>query len=101
MYQKLLPILVGVKFVIWFCQASTPCYPNYPLPITSLGYQRCLYFPRPITRTLYGTKYALVMAQHFSKWIELVVSPQNSFELVVVAFLLCFSTIWATCFGVN
>jgi hypothetical protein len=36
-----------------------------------------------------GTKYVLLMVEHFSKWIELVVLPHNSLELTVLAFLDC------------
>ena len=37
--------------------------------------------------TTHGTKYVLVMVEHFSKWIELVVLSHNSIELSVAAFL--------------
>lgn len=44
-------------------------------------------FAGPLVPTSRGAKYVLVMAEYFSKWIELVALPQNSFELAATAFL--------------
>ena len=54
-----------------------------------LGYRWSLDFAGPLLPTPRGTKYVLVMVEHFSKWIELVALPQNSSELAVAAFLDC------------
>jgi len=54
-----------------------------------LGYRWSLDFTGPLVVTSRGVKYMLVMVGHFSKWIELVVLPQNSLELAAMAFLDC------------
>ena len=46
-------------------------------------------FAGPLLPTSRGTKFVLVMVEHFSKWIELVALSQNSSELVAAAFLDC------------
>jgi transposase InsO family protein len=58
-----------------------------PLSIMDLGYRWNLDFAGPLMITSRGTKYVLMMVEHFSKWIELVALPQNSSELAAVAFL--------------
>ncbi len=58
-----------------------------PLPIMGLGYRWSLDFAGPLMTTSRGSKYVLVMVEHFSKWIELVALPQNSSELAAAAFL--------------
>jgi hypothetical protein len=44
-------------------------------------------FVGPLTITPHGAKYVFVMVEHFNKWIEFVVLPQNSSELAAVTFL--------------
>lgn len=44
-------------------------------------------FAGPLIRISCGAKYVLVMVENFSKWIELVVLPQNSSELVANVIL--------------
>jgi hypothetical protein len=58
-----------------------------PLPIMGLGYSWSLDFAGPLVVTPRGAKYVLVMVDHLSKWIELVVPPQNSAELAVAICL--------------
>jgi hypothetical protein len=58
-----------------------------PLLIMGLGYRWSLDFSGPLTITPCGAKYVLVMVEHFNEWIELVALPQNSSELVAMAFL--------------
>ena len=58
-----------------------------PLPIMGLGYHWSLDFAGPLVVTSHGTKYVLVMVEHFSKWIKLVALSQNSAELAVATFL--------------
>jgi hypothetical protein len=58
-----------------------------PLPIMGLGYRWSLDFAGPLIITPRGAKYVLVMVDHFSKWIKLVVLPKNSSELAAMAFL--------------
>jgi hypothetical protein len=57
------------------------------LHIMGLGYHWSLDFAGPLVVTPRGTKYVLVMMEHFSKWIEFVALPLNSAELVTTAFL--------------
>ena len=52
-----------------------------------LGYRWSLDFAKPLIVTPHGAKYVLVMVEHFSKWIEFVMLPQNSIELAVATFL--------------
>ena len=52
-----------------------------------LGYHWSLDFAGPLVVTPRGTKYMLVMVEHFSKWIELVALPQNSAKLATTSFL--------------
>ncbi len=40
----------------------------------------------PLPLTVWHNKYVLVMVEHFSKWIELVPSPDKSSEGVTYAF---------------
>ena len=58
-----------------------------PLLIMGLGYRWSLDFAGQLVITSRGVKYVLVMVEHFSKWIEFVVLPQNSVELAAAAFL--------------
>jgi hypothetical protein len=59
----------------------------HPLPIMGLGYRWSLEFARPLPLTVWHNRYVLVMVQHFSKWIELVPSPDKSNEGVAYVFL--------------
>ena len=52
-----------------------------------LGYCWSLDFAGPLVVTSRGAKYVLVMVEHFRKWIEFVVLPQNFAELAAAAFL--------------
>ena len=52
-----------------------------------LDYRWSLDFAGPFVVTSCGTKFVLVMVEHFSKWIELVALFQNSAELAPVASL--------------
>ncbi len=59
----------------------------HPLPIMGLGYRWSLDFAGPLPLIVQHNKYVLVMVEHFSKWIELVPSPDKSSEGVAYAFL--------------
>jgi hypothetical protein len=65
--------------------APTPQF--HPLPIMGLGYRWSLDFTGPLPLTVRHNRYVLVMVEHFSKWIELVPSPNKSNEGVAYAFL--------------
>jgi hypothetical protein len=52
-----------------------------------LGYRWSLDFVGPLPLIVRHNKYVLVMVEHFSKWIELVPSPDKSSEGVAYAFL--------------
>jgi hypothetical protein len=52
-----------------------------------LGYRWSLDFARPLPLTIQHNRYVLVMVEHFSKWIELVPSPNKSSKGIVYAFL--------------
>jgi hypothetical protein len=51
-----------------------------------LGYRWSLDFAKPLPLTVQHNRYVLVMVEHFSKWIELVPSPDKSSEGVTYAF---------------
>jgi len=59
----------------------------HPLPIMGLGYRWSLDFVGLLPLTVRHNRYVLVMVEHFSKWIELVPSPNKSNEGVAYAFL--------------
>ena len=59
------------------------------LSIMGLDYCWSLDFAGPLVVTPRRAKYVLVIGEHFSKWIELVVLPQNSIELAAATFLDC------------
>ncbi len=59
----------------------------HPLPIMGLGYCWSLDFAGPLPLTVRHNIYVLVMVEHFSKWIELVPSPDKSNEGIAYAFL--------------
>jgi hypothetical protein len=50
-----------------------------------LGYHWNLDFAGPLPLTLQHNRYVLVMVEHFSKWIELVLSLDKSSEGVAYA----------------
>jgi transposase InsO family protein len=52
-----------------------------------LGYRWSLDFAGPLPLTVWHNRYVLVMVEHFSKWIELVPSPDKSSEGIAYAFL--------------
>jgi hypothetical protein len=52
-----------------------------------LGYRWNLDFAGPLPLIIRHNKYVLVMVEHFSKWIELVPSPDKSNEGVAYTFL--------------
>jgi hypothetical protein len=52
-----------------------------------LGYRLSLDFVKSLPLAVRHTRYVLVMVKHFSKWIELVPSPDKSNERVAYAFL--------------
>lgn len=52
-----------------------------------LGYRWSLDFVGPLPLTVRHNRYVLVMVEHFSKWIELVPSPDKSSEGIMYAFL--------------
>jgi len=52
-----------------------------------LGYRWSLDFARPLPLLVRHNRYVLVIVEHFSKWIELVPSPDKSNEGVAYAFL--------------
>jgi hypothetical protein len=59
----------------------------HPLPIMGLGYRWNLDFAGPLPLTVWHNRYVLVMVEQFSKWIELVPSPDKSNEGIAYAFL--------------
>jgi len=46
-----------------------------------LGYGWNLDFANPLTTIFQGAKYVFVMVEHFGKWIELIMFPQNNYVL--------------------
>jgi hypothetical protein len=52
-----------------------------------LGYRWSLDFAGPLPLMVQHTRYVLVIVEHFSKWIELVPSPNKSNEEVAYVFL--------------
>jgi len=66
---------------------NAPTPQLHPLPIMGLGYHWSLDFAGPLPLTVRHNRYALVMVEHFSKWIELVPSPDKSNEGLAYAFL--------------
>jgi hypothetical protein len=66
---------------------NAPTPQLHPLPIMGLGYRWNLDFAGPLPLIVRHNKYVLVMVEHFSKWIELVPSPDKSSEGVAYAFL--------------
>lgn len=93
---KFLPMLISVKYVIGFNQASIPCH-----PITShFFYEFRISMEFGFCGTTYpyntrGTKFIMVMIEHFKVWVKLVVLPQNSSKLAAAAYLNCI----LACFG--
>jgi len=65
---------------------NAPTPQLHPLPIMRLGYHWSLDFAGPLPLMVRHNKYVLVMVEHFSKWIELVPSPDISNEGVTYAF---------------
>ncbi len=66
---------------------NAPTPQLHPLPIMGLGYRQSLDFAGPLPLTVRHNRYVLVMVEHFSKWIELVPSPNKSSGGVTYAFL--------------
>jgi len=66
---------------------NAPTPQLHPLPIMGLGYCWSLDFVKPLPLTIWYNRYVLVMVEHFSKWIELVLSLDKSSEGVAYAFL--------------
>jgi hypothetical protein len=66
---------------------NAPTPQLHPLPIMGLGYRWNLDFAGPLPLTIRHNRYVLVMVEHFSKWIELVPSPDKSSEGIAYAFL--------------
>ncbi len=66
---------------------NAPTPKLHPLPIMGLGYRWSLDFARPLPLIVRHNKYVLVMVEHFSKWIELVPSPDKSNKGLAYAFL--------------
>jgi hypothetical protein len=66
---------------------NAPTPQLHPLPIMGLGYRWSLDFAGPLPLTVWHNRYVLVMVEHFSKWIELVPSPNKSNEGVAYVFL--------------
>ncbi len=58
-----------------------------PLPIMGLGYQWSLDFFGPLSLTPWHNQYVLVMIEHFSKWLELVLLLNCNSERATYAFL--------------
>ncbi len=52
-----------------------------------LGYQWSLDFVGPLSLTFQHNRYVLVMIEHFSKWLELVLLPDHRSERATHAFL--------------
>jgi hypothetical protein len=52
-----------------------------------LQYQWSLDFVGPLNLTLQHNRYVLVMIEHFSKWLELVMLLDHSSEGAIYAFL--------------
>ncbi len=64
---------------------NAPIPQLHPFPIMGLGYRWSLDFAGPLPLTVRHNRYVLVMVEHFSKWIELVPSPDKSNERVAYA----------------
>ncbi len=65
---------------------NAPTPQLHPLPIMGLGYRWSLDFAGPLPLTVWHNRYVLVMVEHFSKWIELVPSPNKSSEGITYVF---------------
>jgi len=65
---------------------NAPTPQLHPLPIMGLGYRWNLDFVGPLPLTIWHNRYVLVIVEHFSKWIELVPSPDKSSEGVAYTF---------------
>jgi hypothetical protein len=57
---------------------NAPTPQLHPLLLMGLGYRWSLDFAGPLPLTIRHNIYVLVMVEHFSKWIELVSSPDKS-----------------------
>jgi hypothetical protein len=66
---------------------NAPTPQLHPLPIVGLGYCWNLDFVGPLPLTIQHNKYVLVIVEHFSKWNELVPSPNKSSEGIAYTFL--------------
>ncbi len=66
---------------------NAPTPQLHPMPIMGLGYRWSLDFVGPLPLMERHNRYVLVMVEHFSKWIELVPSPDKSSEGVAYTFL--------------
>jgi hypothetical protein len=60
---------------------------SHPFLIMGLGYQWSLDFTKPFPLIMWYNSCVLVMVEHFSKWIELMLSHNKSNERVAYAFL--------------
>jgi hypothetical protein len=65
---------------------NAPTPQLHPLPIMGLGYRWSLDFVGPLSLTIRHNRFVLVMVEHFSKWIELVPSPNKSNKGITYAF---------------
>jgi hypothetical protein len=65
---------------------NVPTPQLHPLPIMGLGYHWSLDFVGPLLLTIWHNRYVSVMVEHFSKWIELVPSPDKSSQGITYAF---------------
>jgi hypothetical protein len=64
----------------------------HPLPIMGMFYRWSLDLAGPLPRSRRGKLYALVMIEHFSKWLELVALPSKEPRHIATAFTECVLT---------
>ncbi len=66
---------------------NAPTPQLHPLFIMGLGYHWNLDFVGLVPLIVWHNRYVLVMVEHFSKWIELVPSPDKSNKRITYTFL--------------
>jgi len=70
-----------------YASFNAPTLRLQPLLIMGLGYYWSLDFASPLSLTAWHNQYVLVMIKHFSKWLEVVLSPDWSNEGATYTFL--------------
>ena len=58
-----------------------------PLPIKGMFYRWSVDLAGPFPLSRQGNRYAMIMVEHFSKWIEVVTIPRKEARFTAEAFL--------------